>query len=249
MRTNLPPRSVGAVASPMMKKVDGSHHDVKLSAHEQDMIRYWIEAGAPYPGTYAALDTGMIGGFPLSQLDTSDRAWPSSIAAAEAIERRCLSCHDKSLPVPRFLSDDLDLVLSNPDFNDVRIKMSRHIMFNLTRPEKSLVLLAPLSCSSGGYGLCAEQDSKAGESMPAAVFADTNDPDYQKILAMCADGSDYLDRNRRFDMPGFRPTPQYVREMRRFGIIADNVAENAAIDAYQADGAYWQSLWYRPPEN
>jgi hypothetical protein len=249
MRTNLPPRSVGTSASPLMKKIDGSHHDVKLTVHEQDMTRYWIEAGAPYPGTYAALDTGMIGGFPLSQLDTSDRAWPSSIAAAEAIERRCLSCHDKSLPVPRFLSDDLDLVLSNPDFNDVRIKMSRHIMFNLTRPEKSLILLAPLSCSSGGYGLCAEQDGKAGESMPAAVFADTNDPDYQKILAMCADGSDYLDRNRRFDMPGFRPTPQYVREMRRFGIIADNVAENAAIDAYQADVAYWQSLWYRPPEN
>jgi hypothetical protein len=247
MRTNLPPRSVGAVASPLMKKIDGSHHDVKLSAHEQDTIRYWIEAGAPYPGTYAALDTGMIGGFPLSQLDTSDRAWPSSIAAAEAIERRCLSCHDRSLPLPRFLSDDLDLVLSNPDFNDVRIKMSRHIMFNLTRPDKSLVLLAPLSPHSGGYGLCAEHDSKAGESRPAAVFADTNDPDYQKILAMCADGSDYLDRNRRFDMPGFRPTPQYVREMRRFGIIADNVAENAAIDAYQADGAYWQSLWYRPP--
>jgi len=247
MRTNLPPRSVGAVASPLMKKIDGSHHDVKLSAHEQDMIRYWIEAGAPYPGTYAALDTGMIGGFPKSILDTSDRAWPSSVAAAEAIERRCLSCHDRSLPLPRFLSDDLDLVLSNPDFNDVRIKMSRHIMFNLSRPEKSLILLAPLSPHSGGYGLCAEHGSKAGESMPAAVFADTNDPDYQKILAMCADGCDYLDKNKRFDMPGFRPTPQYVREMRRFGIVTNNVAANAAIDAYQADGAYWQSLWYRPP--
>jgi len=249
MRTNLPPRSVGTSASPLMKKIDGSHHDVRLSAHEQDMIRYWIEAGAPYPGTYAALDTGMIGGFPKSILDTSDRAWPSSVAAAEAIERRCLSCHDKSLPIPRFISDDLDLVLSNPDFNDVRIKMSRHIMFNLTRPEKSLILLAPLSPRSAGYGLCAEHDSEAGESRPAAVFADANDPDYQKILAMCADGSDYLDKNKRFDMPGFRPTLQYVREMRRFGIIADNVAANAAIDAYQTDVAYWRSLWYRPPGN
>ena len=66
---------------------------------------------------------------------------------------------------------------------------------------------------------------------------------------MCAEGRDYLDKNRRFDMPGFHPTPQYVREMRRFGIITDNAADNAAIDAYQADGAYWRSLWYRPPGN
>ena len=78
------------------------------------MIRYWIESAAPYPGTYAALGTGMIGGFPKSVLETSDRQWPGSIAAAEAIQRRCLSCHDKSLPMPRYLSDDLGLILSNP---------------------------------------------------------------------------------------------------------------------------------------
>jgi len=241
MRTNLPPRSVGTSASPLMKKIDGSHYGATLTDHEQDMIRYWIEAGAPYPGTYAALGSGMIGGFPMSQLDTSDRAWPQSEAAAEAIQRRCFTCHDKSLPMPRYLSDDLDLVLSNPSFDDIRCKMSRHIMFNLTRPERSLILLAPLARSAGGYALCCARRPQAG---PVAVFAGTDDGDYQKILAMCIAGKSRLEEIKRFDMPGFTPLPQYVREMQRFGIITDAVAP---IDPYRTDQEYWRSLWHKPP--
>ena len=95
MRTNMPPKTVGTSASKLMKLIDGSHYDAKLSVLEQDYIRYWIESAASYPGTYAALGTGMIGGFPRSKLDTSDRKWPSSIAAADAITRRCSDCHDK----------------------------------------------------------------------------------------------------------------------------------------------------------
>jgi len=38
-----------------MQKIDGQHHGVKLSPQETVMIRYWIETGAAYPGTYAAL--------------------------------------------------------------------------------------------------------------------------------------------------------------------------------------------------
>jgi len=235
MRTNLAPRAVGTSSSPLMKLIDGSHYDAKLTTREQNMIRYWIEAGAPYPGTYAALGTGMIGGFPYSQLDTSDRAWPESKAAAEAIQRRCLSCHDKRLPMPRYISDNLDLILSNPSFDDIRCKMSRHIMFNLTRPEQSLILLAPLARSAGGYELCGDAEAK-----PVTVFADTSDPDYQKILAMCTAGRNQLEKIKRFDMPGFTPIPQYVREMQRFGIITDTTA---AIDPYRTDQAYWQSFW------
>ena len=76
LETNLPPRSVGTSASPLMKLLDGSHYDARLSQHEQDLIRYWIESAAVYPGTYAALGTGMIGGYPKSQLDKSEQQWP-----------------------------------------------------------------------------------------------------------------------------------------------------------------------------
>ena len=47
-------------------------------------------------------------------------------------------------------------------------------------------------------------------------------------------------------MPGFRPTPQYVREMKRFGILPADHDDKAAVDCYGLDRAYWQSLWYRP---
>ncbi|UCC98952.1 MAG: hypothetical protein JSW66_03510 [Phycisphaerales bacterium] len=244
LQTNLPPRTVGTSASPLMKMLDGSHYDARLTQHEQDMIRYWIESAAPYPGTYAALGTGMIGGFPKSVLETSDRKWPSSIAAAEASDRRCTGCHDKSLPMPRYLSDNLELILSNPDMNDVRVRLSRHLMFNLSRPEKSLILLGPLASDAGGYGLCRERDENGLPGESVTVFADANDPDYQKILALCREGKRRLAEIKRFDMPGFRPTPGYVREMKRYGILPRDLPEDAPIDVYATDRAYWRSLWW-----
>jgi len=163
--------------------------------------------------------------------DQSDRQWPSTIEAAKAIQRRCSGYHNKKfLPLPRALSDGY----------------LRHKVLNLTRPEKSLVLLAPLSSEAGGYGICRER-GKGGEA--ATVFADTNDPDYQKILALCIAGKKHLDKIKRFDMPGFRPLPSYVREMKRYGILPKDLAADADIDVYATDQAYWRSLWYKPDAN
>ena len=60
-------------------------------------------------------------------------------------------------------------------------------------------------------------------------------------------GRQSLNQRKRFDMPGFQPTPQYVREMKRFGILAsDFTLGSDPIDVYQTDRAYWQSLWHQP---
>ena len=229
-----------------MKMLDGSHYSAALTQHEQDMIRYWIESAAPYPGTYAALGTGMIGGFPKSVLETSDRKWPSSIAAVEAIRRRCKSCHDNSLPMPQYISDNLELILSNPDPDDIRIQFSRHLMFNLSRPEKSLILLAPLDADAGGYGLCKQRNEDGSFGQTVTVFTDPNDPDYQKVLALCHEGKRKLEQIKRFDMPGFRPTKTYVREMKKYGLLPKNLSEDTLIDVYETDRAYWRSLWWQP---
>jgi len=188
----------------------------------------------------------MIGGFPKSVLDTNDRQWPSSIAAAEAIRRRCTGCHDSSLPMPQYLSDNLELVLSNPDPNDIRIQFSRHLMFNLSRPEKSLILLAPMATDAGGYGLCKQLSDNGCLGESVTIFADTCDPDYQKILALCRWGKRRLEEIKRFDMPGFRPTLSYIREMERYGILPNDLTEGALIDVYATDRAYWRSLWWQP---
>jgi hypothetical protein len=148
--------------------------------------------------------------------------------------------------MPRYLSDNLGLVLSNPDPNDIRMRFSRHLMFNLSRPARSLILLAPMATDAGGYGLCRQrgENGRPGESV--TVFADTSDPDYQKILALCRQGKRRLQQIKRFDIPGFRPTPSYVREMKRYGTLPHNLAEDALIDVYATDRAYWRSLWWRP---
>jgi hypothetical protein len=244
VQTNLAPRAVGTSASRLMKMIDGSHYGALLSSCEQDMIRYWIESAAAYPGTYAALGTGMIGGFPRSKLDTSTRQWQTSIAAAAAIERRCAGCHDASMPLPRYLSDNLGLVLSNPDFSDVRVRFSRHLFFNLSRPAKSLILLAPLARDAGGLGLCRRRVQHGGPDVSGAVFAGTTDAEYQRILALCRDGKRYLEAIKRFDMPGFRPTSSYVREMKKYGILPAGFGEKTPIDVYATDRAYWRSLWW-----
>jgi len=78
------------------------------------------------------------------------------------------------------------------------------------------------------------------------VFADTSDPDYQKVLALCRRGKRRLEEIKRFDMPGFRPTPSYIREMERYGILPNDLPEGALIDVYATDRAYWRSQWWRP---
>ena len=56
-----------------------------------------------------------------------------------------------------------------------------------------------------------------------------------------------LARRKRFDMPGFEPTPEYVREMKRFGILPPELQLGCdTIDVYETDRAYWQSLVARP---
>jgi hypothetical protein len=243
-QSNYPPYALGATASPVMKKLDGAHHDVKLTELEQRKIRYWIESAAPYIGTYAGLGTGCIGGYALNeQRDHNDSAWPESKAAAAAITRRCAGCHQGNLRLPRNLSDEQGVSFWRPDWNDPALPWSRHFLFNLTRPEKSLMLLGPLAQSAGGRGSCRTilPDGKRGET--AEVFKDPGDPDYQAILAMAEAGRRKLAEVKRFDMPGFQPRAEYLREMQRFGILPatfDPATER--VDPYQLDRRYWASL-------
>jgi hypothetical protein len=240
-KSNLPPRSLGSAASRILTMLDGAHYDVKADEHQKKMLRLWIDVGAPYPGTYAALGTGSIGGYSQNNPVNTDTKWPTTQAGAEVIDRRCATCHTGASVLPRSLSDERGLSFWRFDIADPRLKLSRHIVFNLTRPEKSLILLAPLAEKAGGWGLC-----RTAKDQPADVFADRSDPDYQKLLAMTAAGKANLDAIKRFDMAGFRPRPQYLREMRHYGILPPDTPDDAPLDPYDLDRRYWESLWYRP---
>jgi hypothetical protein len=215
--SNYPPRAIGTSASPLVKRIAGGHNDIQVTPREAILVRLWIESGAPYPGTYASLGTGMV------SVDVDD-----DVAA-----RRCASCH--AAKDPR---------------RPAQFRTHRDLLANLTRPEKSLLLLAPLAKAAGGLGLCAVQSktvkAQAG-AVDSGVFLDTRDADYQRLLARVVKAKGQLDLVKRFDMPGFRPNEHYVREMKRFGILPETVGPGDPVDPYATDLAYWDSFWYRPP--
>ena len=174
-------------------------------------------------------------------LHRADQQWPEAVAAGAAMARRCDSCHEDSRPLPHFISDDRRDLPPGAG----RRQVSYHQAFNLSRPECSLILLAPLARSVGGYGICTVPQA-SGVKGGRDVFQSTHDPDYQALLELCRAGKRELERIKRFDMPGFRPTPAYVREMKRFGILPGDLAPNAPLDVYGLDQAYWRSLWHQP---
>jgi hypothetical protein len=230
--SNYPPHALGTSGSALMNKLGPQHHGVQVTDRERKLIQFWIESGAPYPGTYAALGTGMLGGYAENQLEHPDADWPGTHAVAEIEKRRCGSCHNaNSMPLPASASDDQKLPPWDPLKKvDYRRQFSRHLLFNLTHTDLSMLLLAPLSQDAGGYGLC-----------KAAVFTNRSDPDYLGLLAYINDAKHYLDQVKRFDMPGFQPREAWVREMKRFGIPLAS-----PIDYYAAEREYWKSLWYKP---
>ena len=74
------------------------------------------------------------------------------------------------------------------------------------------------------------------------VFDSTADPDYQAILTHLRAAADRLSEIKRFDMPGFQPRYEYLREMKRYGVLpADFDLKNPPkVDAYDLDRRYWQ---------
>jgi hypothetical protein len=118
--------------------------------------------------------------------------------------------------------------------------MSNHLVFNLTRPEHSLILLAPLAKAAGGYAICRAQNGQA-------VFADTTDPDYRTLLKLVRESKDVLEKDKRFDMPGFRPSRHYIRNMQAYGVLPKSLDPRTAdVDPYKTDRAYWRSFWHWP---
>ena len=113
----------------------------------------------------------------------------------------------------------------------------RHL--NLSNPEHSAALQAPLAKSEGGWELCKEADGRP-------VFTTKDDPDYQKLLHAIRETADALNRTGRFSMPGFIPGPHYLREMKRYGILDQDYREGDPIDVYALEKKYWESFWWEP---
>jgi hypothetical protein len=197
----------------------------------------WIESGAPYAGTYAALRNAE---------DQARQGLAHSALHSPVLRRRCVSCHgqDKQAPpLPVAISEEQrrEMVKALGTAPHERIvqkedsRFSAHVLLNLSRPECSPLLLGPLPKAAGGWGTCANQ------------FAGTDDPDYRALLSLMQERKRQYDQPSRFGMPGFRPNRQYVREMKRFGVLpAGFDSASDPIDIFETDQCYWRLFWYRP---
>jgi cytochrome c553 len=255
------PYAAYSSASPLMRKLDGSHYEARLSPQELKTVRLWIDSGAAYAGTYAAYGTGQVGGCWGNNEPVRVMAddWPTTPPARDAVRQRCGSCHGRMLPehvTDRIPLDPWGDMLS---WERPLSRYSRHRVFNLSRPDRSLMLRAPLARGAGGLAegpLPPESERKpivedrSRPPRPAVhpiVFADPADPDFRRILAHLEAAKQKLDEIKRFDMPGFKPNEHYVREMKRFGVLpASFDPARDPIDAYATDEAYWRSFWHRP---
>ncbi len=233
------PGMVGDKNSPLIQKIEQGHGEVKMSDHELKTLRYWINTGALYPGTYGALGTGMIGTMTNNQPDLGpieNERWSS---ASKVINNDCRKCHHELMP---HIGEEKNLTWwrSRVEVTSGRverqryeeaIRFSRHIIYNLTNPEASTILLAPLSTEAGGYGLCIGPSGRP-------VFENTKDRRYMAIMEAVKHTASHLDAVKRFDMPGFIVRPDYYREMVRYGVI-DELLPIEDVDPYIADSIYW----------
>ena len=260
--SNYPPYGLGDAASPIMKMLNGEHHQVQLSRDEVEMIRHWIHCGAPYIGTYAALIHGMIGstGYEASHftaIDTRILKSENIQTASRVIERRCCGCHVGVRAVPKHPADwgqGTELIQPHRAWkikqmdNRAVWRFQQHILYNLTHPEQSVQLLAPLAKEAGGYGACREI-GRAGKSdltitdEVASVFASKDDPDYQVLLAAIQDTKALHDSDPRWDTPGWIAPVEYVREMKRHGILPESFdPETDSLDPHETDRRYWHAV-------
>ena len=234
---NRPPRTIGSSASPLLRRLEGGHNKVKASREDWRKVWAWIEAGAPFTGTYGALR---------NLADQDSKIWAFQRGANAVIGKRCYTCHRNDGKAPRFPAG-FDVNSRRKHYktptgqherltikNDPTGHYGWNVILNATRPERSAVVMAPLAKAAGGWGSCGPN-----------VFRTTGDPDYKRMVAACrAFQAEWL-KAGRVGSPTFRVNHQYVREMVRFGVLPPGT-DPARVDPFATDRKYWDLFTYRP---
>jgi len=233
---NQKPRTIGSSASALIRKIDGSHHDVTVTPEQWRTIWMWLESGAPYAGTYAALRNA-------EDQHRDNMTW--AVFATPGMTQRCRTCHrqdDKAPPLPLTMSEEQrrklvkelgtaphERIVGKDDF-----RFSGHVLLNLSRPELSALLLGPLPKEAGGWGTC------------RLAFTGKDDIAYKILLSAIEKQKKRLEDVPRFGTPEFKPNKQYVREMKKFGILSPgfNLSRDP-IDFFETDRQYWKLFWCR----
>ena len=184
----------GAIISKIRGKIETDHSGKVLPLEDRQRIYNWIDAGVPYYSTHNVTRATNVGG--------RDRLgggfWETEIGGV--FNRRCNACHLRKVSArtynytggERWVTSKLWNANALSQFGFGRYgtaKFGPDHRMNLTHPEWSQLITAPLSRKAGGLQLC------KGE-----VFKDKNDPDYQALLGALRKAGEQLYDLPRVDM-------------------------------------------------
>jgi len=237
----------------LLNVLQRGHHKVKLSDAERAKIRWWVAVNCQISGTYASFGTGGDEcDLPYSHpRGPQGHENPDAVGVSfdeSVLMKRCDSCHSKG---DRTKSQSY----RHRKYTGRGWPRGRNYdhVFNMTEPEKSLLLLAPLSKDAGGMGLCRKGLAKSAvrgrhdtsKMPPAKVFASTDDPDYQALLAELTRMSRYLKQRCTYPhAENWRPVGDYIRAMKLYGVLGEDYDyEKNPLDPFAIDEAYYQ-LFY-----
>jgi hypothetical protein len=156
---------------------------------------------------------------------------PQITMSWQITEQGCVSCHLHPRAYERMKQRAKDGPIKWP---------TEDTWYNLDHPEKSMMLLAPLSEEAGGLGIC---DDIPGITQSAPVFHSKNDPRWQQLRADMKATAATFREITTFERPGFIPSPHYIREMKRAGALPRDWQPGDPIDLFEVERRYLQKWW------
>ncbi|MDP6526517.1 MAG: DUF642 domain-containing protein, partial [Kiritimatiellia bacterium] len=199
------PKTIGAYASRLCRYIESKHHGPKLPLADRQRIYTWIDSNVPYYGVYHYTDDRVRGARDRWCAPKENNWFQKSFVPV--FDRRCYTCHAHEVDISQSWNRVTHKTVTSKAWSN-RSLMAHgfsgcdpHITLygpanriNLTHPEWSLALTAPLSKKAGGLGLCKSKEDKP------FIFKDKTDRDYQAMLKSLQKGRDYLTAHPRMDM-------------------------------------------------
>lgn len=246
------PKTVGAVVSPILKYIESAEHSGhEIPREDRYRIYAWIDANVPYYSTYTYTKVRGIGARDSWETakGTNDTGWMIG-HVADVFSRRCMECHERTVHNQALYGSASFTVSSKhwttrsltshgaPGRYPMSLKYGPEFRLNLTNPEHSLMLAAPLGKVAGGLGYCKQADG-------TPVFAGKDDPDYQRMLTAIQMGKHRLYAEPRVDMPtehveALAPSLWPLEELNEKLFIPSGLSEG--LEALPAVPEYWKSV-------
>jgi len=195
---NITPKAWGSYQSPLAELIRSGHPDeqgkkrFEMDDASRRKIYAWIDLNVPYYASSETSHPDILG---------CRRIYPKTLDAVlnEVGTRRCASCHsDGNVARVQWIRRTQNK-FQYPQENANGI-IPRRSWTRITEPELNPFLLAPLAKSAGGTEQCGKP-----------IFADTTDPDYQKILNTFSEIQTSLTAHPRIDMPNGKPAEVVCR--------------------------------------